>query len=57
MRTYPIVYVAIVDGKTEKGVAQVPVPDGRTRPSWKDCAAAIPGFFTGKPMGEDVKTV
>jgi hypothetical protein len=51
VNTYPIVYTAVVDGRVTQGVAQVPVPAGRERPSWADCARAIPGFFTGKPLG------
>lgn len=50
MRTYPIVYTAVVDGATVQGVAQVPVPGNRTRPSWSDCARAVPGFVTGADM-------
>jgi hypothetical protein len=50
MKTYPIVYTAVDDGGVVQGVAQVPVPDGRSRPSWADCAAFIPGFFTDKSL-------
>lgn len=50
MRTYPIVYTAHVDGQTVHGVAQVPIPEGRMRPSWADCHRFIPGFFTGRSL-------
>ena len=45
--TYPIAYTANINGQTVYGMAQVPIPKGRTRPSWADCRLFIPGFSTG----------
>jgi hypothetical protein len=41
-----IYYTARANGVTTNGVAIVPTT--RTRPSWADCARAIPGFITGE---------
>lgn len=48
--TVTIYYQAITATGYKSGVAVVPVPPGRGRPSWSDCRKAIPGFFTGRML-------
>lgn len=50
--TTTIGYTRITEtGAVEQGVAQVQHDSSRNRPSWADCHRAIPGFFTGKFLG------
>lgn len=44
-----IAFTARTDAGTTNGIATV-VTD-RTRPSWSECAAQIPGYVTGRDLG------
>jgi hypothetical protein len=49
MRVHLVAYTAHTLTGPEHGVAQV--RSDRNRPSWRECADAIPGYFTGKYLG------
>lgn len=44
-----VAYTARVDLDTIQGVAEV--LSDRSRPSWRECAEQIPGYFTGSYLG------
>lgn len=49
MTAHMVAYTARNGSETEQGVARV-LTDRRV-PSWQDCHAQIPGYFTGKYLG------
>ncbi|MER8103874.1 hypothetical protein [Kitasatospora sp. NPDC094016] len=49
MRIHLIAYLARTSDGVEQGVARV--PSDRSRPSWHECADAVPGYLIGQYLG------